>query len=75
MPLVLTKALKEKSLNGICDYLYRLTSIYNRFYANNHILTEENNDLKETYLALSKLILNINNKLLNILAIEVPEKM
>ena len=75
MPTVLTKALQDKSLSGISDYLYRITSAYNRFYATNHILTEENNDIKESYLALSKLVLNINNKLLDILAIEVPEKM
>ena len=75
MPTVLTKALQDKSLSGISDYLYRITSAYNRFYATNHILTEENTDLKESYLALSKLVLNINNKLLDILAIEVPEKM
>ena len=75
MPTVLTKALQDKSLSGISDYLYRITSAYNRFYATNHIITEEDSDLKETYLALSQLVLNINNKLLDILAIEVPEKM
>ena len=75
MPTVLTKALQDKSLNGICDYLYRLTSSYNRFYANNYILSCENNDLKKSYLALSKLVRNTNLLLLNILAIEVPEKM
>ena len=75
MPTVLTKSLQEKSLNGITDYLYRLTSAYNRFYANNHVLTCEDNNLKESYLALSKLIYTINTMLLDILAIEVPEKM
>lgn len=75
MPIVLTKALQDKSLNGITDYLYRLTSTYNRFYANNHILTEENMELKESYLALSKLVFNTNKLLLDILAIDLPEKM
>ena len=75
MPVVLTKALQDKSLNGITDYLYRLTSTYNRFYANNHILTEENIELKESYLALSKLVFNTNKLLLDILAIDLPEKM
>ena len=75
MPIVLTKALQDKSLNGITDYLYRLTSTYNRFYANNHILTEENIELKESYLALSKLVFNTNKLLLDILAIDLPEKM
>ena len=75
MPTVLTKALQDKSLNGISDYLYRLTSSYNRFYANNHILSLEDKDLKESYLALSKLVYNINKLLLDTLAIELPEKM
>ena len=75
MPTILTKALQDKSLNGICDYLYRLTSSYNRFYATNHILTCKNADLKESYLALSKLVKNVNLLLLDTLAIEVPEKM
>ena len=75
MPIVLTKALQDKSLNGITDYLYRLTSTYNRFYANNYILTEENIELKESYLALSKLVFNTNKLLLDILAIDLPEKM
>ena len=75
MPTVLTKALQDKSLNGICEYLYKLTSNYNRFYANNHIITCEDEKLKKSYLALSSLIYNINKELLDILAIEVPEKM
>ena len=75
MPTVLTKALQDKSLNGICEYLYKLTSNYNRFYANNHIITCEEEKIKNSYLALSSLIYNINKELLDILAIEVPEKM
>ena len=75
MPIVLTKALQDKSLNGICEYLYKLTSNYNRFYANNHIITCDDEKLKKSYLALSSLIYNINKELLDILAIEVPEKM
>ena len=75
MPIVLTKALQDKSLNGITDYLYRLTSSYNHFYATNHILTLDDIQIKETYLALSKLVFDVNKLLLNILAIELPEKM
>ena len=75
MPTVLTKALQDKSLNGICEYLYKLTSNYNRFYANNHIITCTDEKLKNSYLALSMLVYKINKELLDILAIEVPEKM
>ena len=75
MPVVLNKAFESKSLNDIADYLYRLTSSYNKFYAENHILTCEDKYLKDSWLALSKLVHETNSLLLNILAIEVPEKM
>ena len=38
-------------------------------------LTEENNELQESWLLLTKVIYDNNLKLLNILGIEVPEKM
>lgn len=75
MPVVLNKAFESKSLNDITDYLYRLTSSYNKFYAENHILTCEDTSLKHSWLALSKLVHDTNSLLLDILAIEVPEKM
>lgn len=75
LPKVLNNAFESKSLNDISDYLYRLTSSYNKFYSENHILTCEDADLKTSWLTLSKLVHDINNLLLDILAIEVPEKM
>ncbi len=75
LPTVLNNAFESKSLNEIADYLYRLTSNYNKFYAENHILTCEDEDLKESWLALSKLVRTTNLLLLDTLAIEVPEKM
>ncbi len=75
LPTILNNAFESKSLNEIADYLYRLTSNYNKFYAENHILTCEDQDLKESWLALSKLVRTTNLLLLDTLAIEVPEKM
>ena len=75
LPTILTKAYNDISLSSITDYIYRLTSSYNHFYATNHIISCEDEAIKETYLALSKLIYNINTMILDILAIEVPEKM
>ena len=72
---VLTNSYNEATLNYICDYLYDLLSLYNKFYNNYNILNEGNEDVKETYLAVSKLVYNVSHNLLNILAIEEVERM
>lgn len=75
LPEVIDKAYEVKSLNDIADYLYKLTSVYNKFYAENRILTEENEELKSSWLAITKIVKSTNEMLLDILGIEVPEKM
>lgn len=75
LPLVLTKAIEIKSLNDIADYLYRLTSLYNKFYNENKVLSEENEKLRESWLILTKLVYDIDSLLLDVLGIIVPEKM
>lgn len=71
----ITKAYESKSLNELTDYIYKLTSSYNKFYSENRILDEQDNVLRESWLALTKLVLDINLLLLNILGINCPEKM
>ena len=75
LPLALTKSYESKSLNEITDYIYKLTSSYNKFYSENRILNEEDVDVKLSWLALTKLVLNINLMLLDILGIDCPNKM
>ena len=72
---ILHKAYNNKDLSPISDYLYNLTSLYSRFYEENHILTESDEKIRESWLTLTKLVKETNEELLNILAIEVPEKM
>lgn len=75
LPLVLKRSYESKSLNEIAEYIYKLTSIYNKFYSENRILTEENNELKSSWLVLSKVVYDTNMMLLNIMGINCPEKM
>lgn len=75
LPIILKNSYDSKSLNDITEYLYKLTSTYNKFYSENHILTCEDEKQKESWLALSRLVYDTNSLLLNTLAIEVPEKM
>ena len=72
---ILTKSLEAKSLNDIAEYLYKLTSQYNKFYAENKIITEEDAVKRESWLVLTKIVYNINMLLLDVLGIPVPEKM
>ncbi len=72
---VLNKSLDARSLNDIAEYIYKLTSQYNKFYAEHKIITEENADIRESWLVLTKTVYNINMLLLNTLGIPVPEKM
>ena len=75
LPSVLSHSLEIKSLNEITDYLYELTSKYNKFYQEFRILDEDDKDLQESWLVLTKLVYNVNTLLLDILSIKVPEKM
>lgn len=74
MPKVIDNALNSKSLNDICDYLYRLSNTYNNFYMENRILSEEDINKKISWITLSKIVYDINMLLLNTLGIEVPNK-
>lgn len=65
----------EKALSYICDYLFNLANLYNKFYSEHNILNETDEDKKETYLALSKLVYKVIEKLLNVLAIDMIDKM
>lgn len=72
---VLKSAYDEKNTGIICDYLFNLCNLYNKFYGEHNITNEEDKETKESWIALSKLVYNVIEKLLNILAIEIPDKM
>lgn len=71
---IIKRSLDNYSLNEIAEYLYKITNLYNNFYAENHILTETDNETKISWLTLTKIIYDNNIYLLNILGINVPER-
>lgn len=75
LPNILNRAYEAKSLNEIAEYIYKLTSVYNKFYSENKIIVEENNELRESWLVLSKAVYDTNMMLLDLMGIDVPEKM
>ncbi|MCH5167583.1 MAG: arginine--tRNA ligase [Erysipelotrichales bacterium] len=72
---VLNASYSEVSTSYICEFIYELCSLYNKFYANNNIANEENADTKETFIAVTKLAYNTLSNLLDILGIEIVDKM
>ncbi len=75
LPIVLKKSYDSKSINEVAEYIYKLTSSYNKFYSENKIITEENKDLRESWLTLSNVVYKTNMLLLNLMGIDCPEKM
>lgn len=71
---VIEKSFNMRSLNEICEYIYKLTSSFNAFYSNHEVLTEQDDIVKESYLTLINEVYKINKYLLNILAITLPDK-
>lgn len=71
---VIEKSFNMRSLNEICEYIYKLTSSFNAFYSNHEVLTEQDELVKESYLTLINVVYIINKYLLNILAITLPDK-
>ena len=72
---ILRKAYSEKTLNYICEYLFELCSLFNKFYGETNIVNEKDKDKQLTYISLLNLIYNTGEKLLDILAIKIPNKM
>lgn len=63
------------TLNGIADSAYALAAEFNLFYANTKILNEQNNILRQSYLALCEVVRVALKIALNTLAIEIVDEM
>lgn len=72
---MLEKSYSEKTLSYICEYLFELCSLFNKFYGETSILNETDENKKLNYISMLKLVYNTCKKLLDILAIRVPNKM
>ncbi len=72
---VIDKAFDNRAINILAQYIYDLAVIYNNFYHNVKILSQENLELKNSYLYISKITLNIFQIFANIIKINIPERM
>lgn len=71
---ILNKAFEERTLSFITDYLYQLCKVYNSFYDHNKVLTESDEELKVSWIYITKKYVEVARILTNILAIDIPNK-
>lgn len=75
LPDALAGAEDKRAPNILCDYAFTLAQTFSRFYAAHHILSETDVDLRASRLGWCKLTVAALSKVLDILGIEVPERM
>ena len=71
----LLRAYEEKAPNAICEVLFDIAGIFNRFYFENKILTCPDDARRASWLSLLDLTYKMLNQLLDLIGIEVPERM
>ena len=74
-PQVIQLAAKDLSPALLSNYLFNLVKSYNSFYQDSPIIREENSDLKNFRLQLSIMTSKVLERGMNILGIEMPERM
>jgi len=75
LPEVLERTFQLRAPNHVAEHCYDLATHFNRFYEECHILREEDSDRQASWLALVDLTLREITLLLDLLGIEVPERM
>lgn len=74
-PDAIALTLKHYAPHHLCDYIYRVAQAYSSFYSQCHILSEEDEGIRQSRLQLSKMTVDILEKGLDILGIQTPERM
>jgi arginyl-tRNA synthetase len=74
-PTIIEMAFEGRAPNSLCEYAFQLATVYNRFYHGHHILNEKNATQRAAWMALSAVTLRMLNQVLDLLGIEIPERM
>lgn len=75
LPEVLERAAELRGPNHIAEYAYDLAGAFNRFYDACHVLSEPDAQRRGGWLTLCRLTLDTLTRTLDLLGIEVPERM
>jgi arginyl-tRNA synthetase len=75
LPEAVRLVYEKRAPNFLCEFVYNLAQAFSRFYYECHILSEENAALRGSWLGMVKLCLREFELALDLLGIEVPERM
>lgn len=75
LPDAVARAYDRRAPNALCDYVYELAQTFSRFYTEHHILSETDEALRASRLTLCRLTLRVLERVLDLLGIDVPERM
>ncbi len=72
---VIESAYEEIAPHKICAFIYELANIFNRFYHETKILTEENKEQQASWIALLQLTMKVLETSIDLLGFTAPERM
>lgn len=75
LPDAVDAAAKNYAPHYLCDYAYRLSQAFSSFYGNCHIISETNESLRNSRLALCEQVYKRLELVLGLLGIDIPERM
>lgn len=75
LPEVIDRAVDVRAPNVVAEYAFEVATDFNRFYEACHILREEDSHRQASWLAVVDLTLRTLTLLLDILGIEIPDRM
>lgn len=74
-PTIVENALERRAPNELCEYAFQLCQAFSRFYSDCHILSESDAARRAGWLRLAGQTLRTLEQSLDLLGIEVPERM
>jgi len=75
MPEIIGRCIETNSPNVVAEFSYVLASAFNQFYDSCHILTQEKEAVRSSWLAVTQLTRKTLETLLNLLCIPIPNRM
>lgn len=75
LPEAIALAQTRRAPNVLCDHAFELAQAYSRFYGEHHIMSETDANVRGARLALCRAVLAQMTLVLDLLGIEVPERM